>query len=91
MATHIKFLVEGFLRKRKKENKKQARIEQIINEFLGGETKEYIHLKKIAKTEIILLSEQPSFSYDFNLKKKQLLEKIKKEFPDIEKIRLTIK
>lgn len=90
MATHIKFLVEGFLKKRKKEGARQERIEDIVSCFLDDEAGKYIYLKKITGAEVVFYSGSSNFTYDLKLKREKLLKEIQKEFPEIKKIKITM-
>ena len=90
MATHIKLLIEGFLKKKKEDCAEQEKIEEILNRFLDKETKKHINPKSISRGKLILHSDSSSFTYNFNLKKEKILKEIQKEFPEIKGIRVKI-
>jgi hypothetical protein len=61
-----------------------------MDEELGPNFQKHVRIKRVYKNTIILNSDNSSFSYDFNLKKDSLLQRIKKEFPYIEDIKIKI-
>jgi len=90
MATHIKLLIEGFLKKKKEDCAEQDKIEDVLNQSLDKETKKHISLKNISKGVLILHSDSSSFTYNFNLKKEKILAQIQKEFPKIKGVKVKI-
>ena len=88
MATHIKHVLGGFLKDKKKDLKKRDQIEKIIEEELGEKVKKHISLKRIYKNNLILHSDSSNYSFSFYLKKENMLKKIKKKFPEIEDIKI---
>jgi hypothetical protein len=87
MATHIKEILNKFLNK-EEEIKNKKHIEKIVEEVLGNKIKNQFFLKKISKTKLIFSSQIPTFRFEFNLKKKEILKKIKKEIPQINEIKI---
>jgi hypothetical protein len=90
MATHIKLLIEGFLKKKKEDCAEQEKIEAILTRLLDKETKKHISLKNISKGHLVLHSDSSSFTYNFNLKKAKILKEIQKEFPQIQGVKVKI-
>ena len=90
MATHIKHVLGGFLKEKKKDLKKRDQIEKIIGEELEGKIKKHIKLKRIYKNNLILHSDSSNYSFSFYLKKESLLKKIQKKFPEIKDIKIKI-
>lgn len=90
MATHIKFLLEDFLKRKKSELDGFCKIERVVREALDDENKNHIFFKKILKDTLILGSDSSSFMYYFNLKKENVLKRVSKEFPEIKKIKIEI-
>jgi hypothetical protein len=90
VATHIKNIINQFLREKKSEAKSADKIEKIIEENLGANLKKHIRLQKIYKKNLIFCSDSSSASYEFGLRKDILLKAVKKEFPDIEGAKIKI-
>ena len=90
MATHIKGLIEGFLKKKKEDCGDQEKINEILARVLDKETKKHISPKNVHKGQLLLRSDSSSFTYTFNLKKEEILKELQKEFPKIKKIKVEI-
>ena len=90
MATHIKDVIGKFLIKKEEEYKEKEKIQQIVNRVLGVKNQQGIWLKGISGKEIIFGSSSSSLGYDFGLKKKKILAKVKKEFPQIKDIKIEV-
>ena len=90
MATHIKGLIESFLKKKKEDYGDQEKIDEILTRALDKETKKHIRPKNVHKGQLILHSDSSSFTYTFNLKKEEILKELQKEFPKIKKIKVEI-
>ena len=90
MATHIKKLLDKFLKSKKKGVEDWSRIEQIVEEALDENLRKHLHPEKIHKNTLIVCSDSSSVSYEFNLKKDRILEAVKKEFAYIEDIKIYI-
>lgn len=88
MATHIRQILGKFLRKGKQKTQYQQKIKKEVEDLLGGEAKKHIQLVKIYKNHLIFRSDSSSFTYDTNLKKETILTEIKKNFPEIEGIKI---
>jgi len=88
MPTHIKHVLKEFLEEKKKEQQQQKKIEKIVELVVGEDIKKHIALKKIFKGQAIFCSDSSNFSYAFNLKKEEILKKIKKVFPSVNKIKI---
>jgi hypothetical protein len=86
----LKNLLEDFLKDKKEKIKKREKIEKILEKFLEEDLKNHLHLKGIYKKKLVFYTENASFGYVFNLKKEEVLEKIKKEFPEIEEIKIKV-
>ena len=83
MDEHTKNVLASFLKEKKKEHLFHEKIQKIINGVLEKELKKHIHLRKVSKNRLIFSTEIASYAYEFNLKKKELLACIRKEFPQI--------
>ena len=90
MAVHIKELLEKFLKDNKSNTQQQKKIEEAVSGFLDEEEKKHIKLKNITKNQLVFISQAPSFTYNFNLKKDRILAEVKKISPKIESIKITI-
>ena len=90
MATHIKNIINQFLREKKSEAKSAGKIEKIVEESLGENLKKHIRLQKIYKKNLYFRSASSSASYEFGLRKEALLKAVKKEFPEIEGAKIKI-
>jgi hypothetical protein len=90
MATHIRKIIQNFLKTAKSDIQTKTRIQKLVNTCLDKKLKKHTYFKGIYKNKIILGSESSSASYVFNLKKQKLLKAIQKEFPQIEDIKVNI-
>ena len=90
MATHIKEIVKKFLKEQSKATQEREKIKKIINGTLGRTLAENITLEGIYKNTLILRSNASSFIYDFNLKKKGVLEALQKELPRLKDVKIKI-
>ncbi|MDD4182411.1 MAG: DciA family protein [Candidatus Omnitrophica bacterium] len=90
MATHIKSIIEEFLKEKKAEAKSTGKIERIVEENLGENLKKHVRLQRIYKKNLIFCSDSSSASYEFRLRREGLLKAVKKEFPDIEGVKIKI-
>jgi hypothetical protein len=90
MTTHIKELLDALLKDKAKDSQINSNIHEIVKNVLGKYLSEHLNLEKIQKTILIFKSDSPSFRFEQELKKQQLLEEIKKELPHIEDIEIRI-
>ncbi len=90
MATHIKNIISQFLKEKKSEARHTGRMVKIVEENLGAELTKHIKLQKIDKKNLIFSSTSSSASYEFGLRKENLLKAVKKEFPNIEGAKIKI-
>ena len=90
MATHIKSIIEEFLKEKKAEAKSTGKIERIVEENLGENLKKHVRLQRIYKKNLYFRSDSSSASYEFRLRREVLLKAVKKEFPDIEGVKIKI-
>ena len=90
MATHIKKIIENFIKEKKTDIKEKEKIRQIVDSVLDKKLKKDISLKTIYKNKLIFSSSSSHFSYEFSLKKGELLEALRKEFPQIEDIKIKV-
>ncbi|UCC94380.1 MAG: DUF721 domain-containing protein [Candidatus Omnitrophota bacterium] len=90
MATHIKNLIQNFIGAKKKEVEERVKIRNIVDENLDEKLKIGVELRKIHKNTLIFYASSSHFSYEFNLKKRTLLENIQKHFPYIKEIKIRV-
>lgn len=90
VAIHIKNIIDQFLEEKKAEAKSTGKIEKIIEENLGVDLKKHVRLQRIYKKNLIFCSDSSSASYEFRLRREILLKAVKKEFPDIEGMKIKI-
>ncbi|MBU0694710.1 MAG: DUF721 domain-containing protein [Candidatus Omnitrophica bacterium] len=90
MAGHIKHLIEAFLKEKKKETGIQEKIKKIIDGAVDKKLTKYIQLKRVYKNNLIFCSSSSGASFKFNLKKRSLLEAVKKEFPQIKDVKIEV-
>lgn len=90
MATHIKDTIKKFFKKRGDELKKYEIIKNKTQKILDKETQKYIHINKISEKEVVFVSDTSSATYNFNLKKEEILKEIKAELPGVKKLRVKI-
>lgn len=90
MATHIKNILNQFLKEKRAEAKSAGKIEKIIEENLGADLTRHIKLRRVYKKNLIFCSDSSSASYEFGLRKEALLKAVKRDFPDIEGAKIKI-
>ncbi|MBU1122002.1 MAG: DciA family protein [Candidatus Omnitrophota bacterium] len=90
MATHIKDILNTFFKETETKIKDKESIQKIIERELGENIKKRICVRGIEKEQVIIYVDSSSVKYEVSLKKKQLLEAIKKEVPKIGDIQITI-
>lgn len=90
MATHIKNLIKNFLKDKKHEVNEKIKIEKIIDKNLTVNLKKHIKLQGVHKKTLIFCSDSSSANYEFGLRKENLLKAVKKEFPNIDAIKIKI-
>jgi hypothetical protein len=88
MATHIKHLLNDFLREKKKIINDKQKIEDIIDRFLDKKTKNQIQVNRISQDRIICGFNSSTFAYVFSLHKEKILAEIQKKFPAIKTIKI---
>jgi len=86
MATHIKDILNEFLKQKQKRLSQQQEIETIVNKLLTQELKTHIYLKKMIENKIVFSSDSSGATYNLNLIKEKLLSEIQKQFPKVQKI-----
>jgi hypothetical protein len=90
MATHIKYIIKKFLKEQKKASREQERIKKIINGNLNRALAKNIVVEGVHRNILFVRSDSSSFAYDFNLKKKGLLEALQKELPCLKDVKIKI-
>jgi hypothetical protein len=88
MATHIKTIIDGFLKKKSDQFKYQGKIEQVLDTLFSPEIKKHIKLKKISQGQLIFSSKSSNFTYIFDLEKEKLLEQVRKVYPGITEVKV---
>ncbi|MBU2473222.1 MAG: DUF721 domain-containing protein [Candidatus Omnitrophica bacterium] len=86
MAAHIKQLIDEFLKQKNKNLAQQKTIETIVERFLTPAIKNHIHLKMVEQNNLVFSSDSSGAAYNLNLVKKEILQEIQKQFPEVEKI-----
>lgn len=90
MGIHIKSILDKFLEKGEEKRRYQEKARAAIESLLGDKEKKHITLSLVEKNKIVICFDSSSAIYEFNLKKKKVLEEIKKEFPEIKEIKTKI-
>tara|TARA_Y100000031_G_C8123861_1_gene339516 strand:+ start:411 stop:686 length:276 start_codon:yes stop_codon:yes gene_type:complete len=88
MATHIKAIIDTFLKKKGDQFKYQGKIEQVLDTLFSPEIKKHIKLKKISKGQLIFSSKSSNFTYLFDLEKEKLLEEVQRVYPGVKAIKV---
>ncbi len=86
MATHIRQLLDDFLKQKEGHLTRQKKIERVIENFLTPAMKEQLSLKAIEGDRIMISSASSGAAYNFNLLKEEILQEIQKQFPQIKTI-----
>lgn len=86
MTTHIKTIIEEFLKEKQKNIPQQQQIKTVIAKVLPQELKTSVFLKKLTQETVVFGSNSSSASYNFNLLKENLKKEIQKTFPEIKKV-----
>jgi len=87
MGIHIKCILDKFLKEGEGKRKYQERIKEAVERLCGEEERKHILHSFMEKDKIIIQLDSSSAIYEFNLKKKNVLEKIRKEFPEVKDIK----
>lgn len=88
MATHIKDLLDNFFRESEQKIKEKEKIQEIIDSVAGEPLKNFISLRDVDKKRVVISSDAASVKYEINLKKKELLQRLKTELPFIEDVQI---
>lgn len=90
MGTHIKDIVDQFLKKKEIQSDYYTRLEEIIGNVLDRQTKKHLYLKEAGPGSLTFHSDSSNFTYYFNLKKDTLIKEIQKSFPQIKEIKIKV-
>jgi hypothetical protein len=91
MSSHIKGILNEFMEKKGEERKTQEKIKKVITEVLGEKFLKHITIKGVHKKKVVVRLSSSVAQYEAGLKKTKLYTALKKEFPYLEEIKLTIK
>jgi len=91
MAIHIKDIISNFISSKNKSTEIYNKINKALKEILDEETQKYITIDGVKEREVFFLAESSLALYNFNLVKKELLERIRESLTQIEKIKISIK
>ena len=86
MGEHIKDLLADFLETAKNKQKEKEKVWENVKKILGEETTKYLQIEEITGEKIIFSSIASGAKYNLELQKKEVVEEIKKDFPQINKI-----
>jgi hypothetical protein len=90
MATHIKSLIDDFLKKQAGQNKTRERLEYLLGLNLMRPLKKHTRLAGIYKNKLLLHTDCASYGYELKIRKQKLLKDVQREFPQIQDITITI-
>ena len=90
MVKHIKYTLDFFLNKQLAAQRERVVVVGILNKFLDNEHIKYLTKIKIHKTKLYLFYNNSFWQYEVFLHQQQLLNEIKKYFPDIKNIKINI-
>ena len=88
MATHIKDVIKEFLSNKEGEWETQQKIKTLVEDVLGDCGQNHILFQGARKNKLIFNSEAASARHTLNLKRKELLAKVQKEFPHIKELEI---
>ncbi|MBU2102663.1 MAG: hypothetical protein ABH865_02460 [Candidatus Omnitrophota bacterium] len=91
MATHIKDLLKTFLEEKSKTESHYTRLAKSVEEYVDADLRNRVHFAGQKKTTLLFYTDASSVLYEFNLKKGMLLAALKKDFPSIEGIHISIR
>jgi hypothetical protein len=91
MSTHIKDILDEFIKKRKGKKESQDKVEETLNNILGGKLSKGVTIKGIYKNKIILNLNNSAVQYEVGLKKNELHMALREKFPGLKEIQLQIK
>jgi len=86
MATHIKNIIEDFLRQKANQTSEVDKIHTIVDNIMEAQLKKHIRFNGVHDKKLVFSSNVSSARYNFNLKKNSVLRAVQKEFPHIEGI-----
>lgn len=82
MTEHIRGIIAGFLNDLKKKKSDKDRIFQTIRGTIDSNTKPHIKDFQLKQKRIFFYVDSAVWGYQLNLLKPQMLDLLKKEFPD---------
>ena len=88
MATHIKEIIETFLKKKAEQSTEQGRIMQIAQSVFPSAISSQLQVEKVEKEKIVFSCAVPAIRYEVNLKKKEFLTRVREQFPQIREIKI---
>jgi len=91
MATHIKDILDGFIESKKEALEIAYKVSDIVKRNLSKEMSENVCFTGIEQGYFLFFSPSSSFSYEFSLQREKLLNELKKEFRDIQGIKLQVR
>lgn len=87
----IKDIIPGVIKDISGSSKNSGRnLEEVWPSLLEEKAKPHIKLAGIKGGEVVVYADSPAWLYYLRMNKRKILGALKKEFPDIENIRLSI-
>ncbi|MCP4653440.1 MAG: DUF721 domain-containing protein [Candidatus Omnitrophica bacterium] len=88
---HIREIIEKFIKEKEKEVSKREELVEAVNGALGGKIKNKVKIEKVEKGKIFFKATSSAVAYEFNLRKKKVLEGVRCKFPEIKEIKIEVK
>jgi len=91
VAERINKIVQRFLKDKKTEYNEYKQIEDSVKRIVGARLKKHIRFIRVYKKSLVIYTGSSAYSYEVNLKKKDILEKAQQLIPEITKVSIRIK
>lgn len=85
---HIKHILRGFLKQVKGQADTRDKVKALMASLLTAKMKTHVKVSGIYKGKLTLSTDTQTASYELNLKKAALLAAVKKEFPEVNEIKI---
>ncbi|MCF7870645.1 MAG: hypothetical protein K9L95_00600 [Candidatus Omnitrophica bacterium] len=88
MAEHIKTIVDRYVGKKQKENKKHKEVKKILKNTLKEQVLKQVKIESTNNEELRFVLDSSSAVYEFRLQEEKIKNKIKEKLPEIKKIKI---
>ncbi len=91
MAQHIKTLINQYLKTNKHRQTQLKRVKEILKETINQKILKQTEIEVINKDQITLLPKTSSGAYQLKLQEETIIQTIKKEIPELKKVKIEVR